>query len=429
MKKPGKSLRRPAGLCFALSFLALVSCAIPTNSLSSSSDALSSSTPSASSADGVSSSSAALSSSSTAISSGSVSSSSSSDAISSSSSFLQGAEGFEIYALEQKGNYGDCTLFKKGDYEILIDGGNSESAPQLVSALKDHVGDHVLDLLILTHPHADHYGGFTYSKTAANAGGSLIDGGITSVKQIVDCGADSYSYSAYADYYVKGFRKYWIAQGTQYHAVASLVSSNPYGAITLVDSSLQIQWLDTGNYVPAGGAASGDANDNSLACDIRFGTYDFFMAGDLPSGPEQDLVDRYRSHSFLKAGNHLIYKACHHGSNGANSSALLSFLKPEVAWASAGISDGNGTSAGIQSAQHPFKGARSRIESVTGREKMWWNGTAGTLAMSIPADSSSFSIDGLGREYGDYYVGGKLVERTLEKAPPLELTAWAQASF
>jgi beta-lactamase superfamily II metal-dependent hydrolase len=335
----------------------------------------------------------------------------------------------EVYALEQTGQYGDCTLFKQGNYEILVDGGNNDSAPQLVEALKSHVADHVLDLLIVTHPHTDHYGGFVNGSTSPEMGGSLSDGGITSVSKFVDNGVDSYSYAGYASMYVNGFRKYWINKGASYSGIANLVNGHTYDATWALTSSLSVQWLDTGNYVPVGGTSDSDANSNSVACDIRYGTYDFFMAGDLPSSPEGDLLSKYQSHSFLKAGNHVIYKGLHHGSNGANSSALLSFLNPEYSWVSSGITSANSTSAGIKSSQHPYKSARTRIEAQTGTDKLWWNGTAGTLKMAIPSDCSSFSITGVGRHYGDYYVGGTLVERMSEKDLPLEMTKWAQAGF
>jgi beta-lactamase superfamily II metal-dependent hydrolase len=336
----------------------------------------------------------------------------------------------QVYALEQTGQYGDCTLFKSGDYEILIDGGNQTSAPQLKEALSTYVTDHILDLLIITHPHSDHYGGFTYGQTSPFSGGTLSDGGITSVGKIVDSGIDSTSVSYYGSSVVRGFRNYWVNKGAEYSAISTLVEGHTYDALWSLTDALSVQWLDTGNYAPAGGSiTSGDLNDYSVACDIRFGSYDFFMAGDLPSAPEDDLVAKYRDNSFLKAGNQVIYKACHHGSNGANDSTLISFLSPSYAWASAGITDTNNTLAGIKSSQHPYKTARSRIETSTGKDKMWWNGTAGTLEMSIPEDYSSFSIKGVGRQYEDYYVGGSLVARDSETNIPLELTQWAALNF
>ena len=51
---------------------------------------------------------------------------------------------------------GDAILIDLGETEILIDGGGK--SPGVVAYLNDHV-DGVLEVMIATHPHADHIGG------------------------------------------------------------------------------------------------------------------------------------------------------------------------------------------------------------------------------------------------------------------------------
>lgn len=329
-----------------------------------------------------------------------------------------------VYAIEQTGQYGDCTLFKLGNYEILFDGGNTGSGPQLISYLSTYVTDHVLDMLVLTHPHTDHYGGFFDCTNSYNNGGALSEAGITSVTKFVDSGADQYS-TTFQSQWANTFRAYWVNKGATYYAIENIVSGHMFDAIWTLADNFRIQWLDTSNYATPGGAAASDANYNSVSCDVRFGTYDFILCGDLPSTPEEQLATNYASNKFVATGNTVVFKACHHCSKTANSATFLAFLKPTYAWASAGFESGNTTTAGIQSQQHPYKDPRTRIETYTTVARMWWNGTSGTLIMSIPADSSSFSIHGVGRQYGDYYVSGVLVPRDSEKDTPLESTKWA----
>ena len=63
--------------------------------------------------------------------------------------------GFTFRLQEMVGpSYGDSLFFKIGDYDILCDGGNSEDAAGVSATLNKYCTDHVLDMLILTHPHA-----------------------------------------------------------------------------------------------------------------------------------------------------------------------------------------------------------------------------------------------------------------------------------
>jgi len=333
-----------------------------------------------------------------------------------------------VYAIEQTGQYGDCTLFKLGNYEILFDGGNTGSGPQLISYLSAYVTDHVLDMLVLTHPHTDHYGGFFDCTNSFNNGGALSEAGITSVTKFVDSGADQYS-TNFQTQWANTFRAYWVNRGATYYAIENIVDGHMFDAIWSLADNFRVQWLDTSYYATPGGTANSDANYNSISCDVRFGTYDFIMCGDLPSAPEDQLASNYASNQFIGAGNTVVYKACHHCSKTANSATFLAFIQPTYAWASAGIESGNTSPTATKSEQHPYKEPRARIETYTTAARMWWNGTAGTLIMNIPADSSSFSIRGVGRQYADYYIGGSLIARDAEKETPLESTAWATAGL
>jgi beta-lactamase superfamily II metal-dependent hydrolase len=340
-------------------------------------------------------------------------------------SYVSGGDSLYVYALEQTGQYGDCTLFKLGNYEVLFDGGNTGSGPQLADLLKTYVTDHVLDLLVLTHPHTDHYGGFVNGTTANASGGTLADGGITGITKLIDNGADSYG-TTYTKQWCDGVRSFFVGKGTQYQAITDVVSGHTYDAIWSLAANFQVQFLDTSSYPSKGSKGPTDANDGSVACDVRFGTYDFIMCGDLPNDPEEKLVTNYTGHSFVGSGNTVVYKACHHCSSTSNSAVFLKFLSPTYAFSESGIETGNETKSGpVKGSQHPYEDARARIEAYTGKDHIWWNGTCGTLTMTIPSDFSSFTIHGAGRKYGTYYANGVLVDPASEKDTPLEETQWA----
>ena len=53
---------------------------------------------------------------------------------------------------------GDSILVKAGDRCMLVDGGRPAEGPKLVSYLKSQ-GVTSIDIMVATHPHADHIGG------------------------------------------------------------------------------------------------------------------------------------------------------------------------------------------------------------------------------------------------------------------------------
>ena len=56
---------------------------------------------------------------------------------------------------------GDCTYIKAGDTDILIDAGAKyESIPTIAAYLNEYVTDGILEYVIVTHAHEDHYAGF-----------------------------------------------------------------------------------------------------------------------------------------------------------------------------------------------------------------------------------------------------------------------------
>ena len=66
-----------------------------------------------------------------------------------------------VVAIEMSSRFGDSTLIKYNNYEILVDAGTSSDKKYVQDALKEYVTDKTLDLLIVSHAHADHIGAMT----------------------------------------------------------------------------------------------------------------------------------------------------------------------------------------------------------------------------------------------------------------------------
>ena len=68
----------------------------------------------------------------------------------------------EIHFLELGNKYtGDCTYIKAGENDILIDAGSKVSSIETIDKyVSQYVTDDILEYVIVTHAHEDHYAGF-----------------------------------------------------------------------------------------------------------------------------------------------------------------------------------------------------------------------------------------------------------------------------
>ncbi len=95
-----------------------------------------------------------------------------------------------------------------------------------------------------------------------------------------------------------------------------------------------------------------DKNDASLALHMSSPFLTAFFGGDLSTGAEKKLAERY------EYGAVDLYKALHHGSDGSNSETLLSLLRPAVSVVSCAAENSYG---------HPGEYAMERIEAQGSR--------------------------------------------------------------
>jgi competence protein ComEC len=205
---------------------------------------------------------------------------------------------------------GDAILIDCGDFEALLDAGPgyAEANAAVRAVLAEHITDGVIELAILSHPHADHYGGFP---------------------------------AVFATYRVLEF---WRSldttpdtSGTGYASFSSSLAAEGLTTTFLTcgerRASGQLVWDVLGPGPLKTTPAGANDNDNSLVLLLSLGNVQYLFMGDVESGGETALF------SFALPIGPLVLKVAHHGSATSTSSALLDWATPDVAIISTGYED------------------------------------------------------------------------------------------
>jgi competence protein ComEC len=188
---------------------------------------------------------------------------------------------------------GDSILIKAGDKCMLVDGGRRDAGPKLASYLKGQ-GITSIDVMVSTHPHADHIGGLL---TILNE---------FPVKHVVDSGIahPSQTYESYLTLIDQLNIPYTVGEAGQ--------------AID-ISPGVKVEVL-----APPASRNKGGVNENSIVLKVTRGNVSFLLMGDAGIPEEQQLMS---SGYDLKSD---VYKVPHHGSPYSASPPFISKVKPEV---------------------------------------------------------------------------------------------------
>jgi len=325
------------------------------------------------------------------------------------------------------GTYCDSILIKYGDWECLIDGGNSSDKATVSSALSTYCTDQILDMYIASHPHSDHIGIFDSDSTDV-----FGTAGIGTVSTWVDCGGTNTS-ANYTNYAAR--RTAWVAKGTNYiPALAFFTSTSGYTSAygnplyTTSDGVVSLRFLNTSCYPTPETSVASDPNEHSVACVLSAWNQRYIFSGDgdstTESGIKSNNSDSNNNPLYWSSSNDVYMKANHHGSdtNGSNSSDYLSWVNPDHIMISAAIISKNQTSSGVISEQHPYVAAVARMEAVT--YDIHWNGINGTFAYSSLGGATPV-FTGTAKEIS-YYYNGSVV--TGEETTTFPMSKWCLSS-
>ena len=241
---------------------------------------------------------------------------------------------------------GDAILIQRGAVAVLVDGGPNET--QVADYLQSRGIDDI-DLLVATHPHADHIGGLADVLERFDVHEIWVNGDTT----------DSQTYANFAAA-VAAER----SAGASYREVARWDSTQLGGMDILV---LHPPYDLTG-----------DPNEDSVVVKITCGTVDVLLTGDATSDSEASMLGDALTQLDSEA-----LKVGHHGSSTSSSTAFLAAVTPDVAI----ISVGAGNTYG-----HPTQEALDRL--ATEGASVYRTDLDGTVRLT--SDCATYTVEASG---------------------------------
>lgn len=221
----------------------------------------------------------------------------------------------EIHFLELGNKYtGDCTYINAGGTDILIDAGSrTSSIPTITNYLDEYVTDGVLEYVIVTHAHQDHYAGFATNQSTK----SLFD--YYECEIIIDFAQTNQKDTAtmYNNYLRE--RAEEVAAGATHYTAADCMTLGK--SVFDLGNGIELEILDSYYYY---NKASSGENDHSVCCMITQGDNHFLFTGDLEKSGEEKLVEMNDLPQVV------LYKAGHHGSKTSSNDVLLSVIQPQI---------------------------------------------------------------------------------------------------
>jgi competence protein ComEC len=246
---------------------------------------------------------------------------------------------------------GDAILIQKGNQQVLIDGGPSPQAISLGLGNKMPFWDRTIELVILTHPSADHVTGLVEVLHRYK------------VKQVLYPDLD-YRSDIY-DEWLKLLKEKDIKS-----AIAQAGQQIDLGEVVIKVLNPQIPLL-TGT--------ESDIDNNSVVLSLRLGDVSFLLTADIMWEAEFELIAR-------RANLHsTVLKVAHHGSRTSTTSQFLAAVDPEAALISVGADNPFG---------HPNPEVLARLVDRLGEDDVYRTDEDGTIRFITDGERLWVKTDG-----------------------------------
>ncbi len=233
---------------------------------------------------------------------------------------------------------GDTTLLQGPDFTILIDAGRHDRS-DVVPYLKS-VGVASIDLLIVTHPHADHIGQFPLVIEAFPVEEVWLSGDITTTKTF-ERAIDSIEASDAGYYEPRAGENFYFGS-----AIVEVINPDHL---------------------------TGELHEGSIGVRIVYGSFSILFTGDAEAETEMAILKRNHN---VKA---LILQLGHHGSSTSSTVEFLQAVNPKVAVYSA--AEGN-------SYGHPHEVVLERLRQMG----VQIYGTAVNGTIVITTDGQTYDV-------------------------------------
>ena len=238
---------------------------------------------------------------------------------------------------------------------ILIDAGTSSTQEELVRQLRS-LGAETLDLVVATHPHADHIGGMAAvleELTVEQIVMPVTSGDSTPTTQTYETLLDAIEAEGLTVTPAQAGEEIWNGGG----------------------ASLQVLAPNAQSY--------GDLNDYSVVLRLVYGADSFLFTGDAEETSEEEMLSRGYTLSAT------VLKCGHHGSETSTSQPFLDAVRPQYAVISCGVDNDYG---------HPDQVTLDRLEAA-GAE-VFRTDLQGTIVASTEGSGVTMTALGKGVEAG-----------------------------
>lgn len=240
---------------------------------------------------------------------------------------------------------GDSALVECDGHYMLIDGGDTNAGQKVYDVLEEK-GIQKLDILAVSHLHADHYGGLTKALTYASSIGVTI------------------SNSTYSD--KETFRKFEHELGINGSNITIPAPGDKYEL-----GSATVEVVDV----------SAEEDNDSLVLLITYGDTRFLFTGDIEDNAQTRISEKYQNGKDEPYKIDLI-KMPHHGSYTGTLYRFVRTFMPDYAV----ISVGAGNTYG-----HPHRETMDLLDSKTWKPKVYRTDIDGDVV--VKSNGKELSIE------------------------------------
>lgn len=253
------------------------------------------------------------------------------------------AGSLEIHCLDV--GQGDCTLvISPTGGTLLFDAGYNGKGSSTVLPHLSSLGITGLDYIASSHYHADHIGGIDEVVSSL---------GIDSVRVSVLDRGWSYTTLTYQDYA---------------SAVAAKRTTIYDGQVLDLGGGVTVTCIAVNGNGELSSPFDDEENDYCVSLLVEYGSFKFFVAGDL-SGVDNSYYNDIETSVSLDAGDVDVYRVDHHGSASNTNANLVSNLSPEVSV----------ISCGSNSYGHPTQTVINRLVGASSYIYQTHTGSGGTI--------------------------------------------------